>query len=149
VSGHLRRRGFRETSVGCALVALSALGTACSSAPPSGVGSAAGSTGPSRVSLDENDSGRTVDVHVPATITVTLPYVPSSGKIWELESGGAGFAETGSPSYHAPSSAGETGTEVFSFKMTSISSIPIVIDEAKPGPLPAGAKHFSVTVNGS
>ena len=148
MAGSVRVRRLRMGVVGCAFASLGVLGVACSSAQGSNARPTDRSTASSRVSLDESDSGRTVDVHVPATITVTLPYVPSAGKVWELESGGAGFSEVGSPLFHAPRSAGGTGTEVLSFKMTSRATIPIVIDEALPGPLGAGARRFSVTIHG-
>ena len=46
---------------------------------------------PHFASIGVTDANRLVVVSVPAHVTLTLPYVPSSGDIWQLASGGSGF----------------------------------------------------------
>lgn len=116
--------------------------TSTTGAPTTTAAPAAPSKNPS---LTLADNHRTIAVLIPATIKVSLPYDPADKKSWQLVSGGAGFAMIGSPTFVAPTTAGGQGTEVLSFLMAGHAPLPLTLDYAKPGTVPAKpAQRFSV-----
>jgi hypothetical protein len=101
------------------------------------------------MALNASDLLRTIDVHVPTTITLTLPYYPSNGMIWQLESGGAGFSTTHPPVFRHRGSHATLGTEEFFFAMKETGTVPVVLDYMKPGPITGAPKQFKVTLQGT
>jgi len=79
-----------------------------------------------------------------------LPYNPSSGLIWVLASGGAGFSTTHGPLFHYLGSHASTGYEKFVFSMKDKGALPLVLDYSKPGPLSGNSnQQFKVTLEGT
>ena len=116
--------------------------TSTTAAPTTSTAPAAPSKNPS---LTLADNHRTIAVLVPATIKVSLPYDPADKESWQLVSGGAGFAMIGSPTFVPPTTAGGQGTEVLAFLMAGHATLPLTLDYAKPGTVPAKpAQRFSV-----
>lgn len=119
--------------------------TACSSPITSVVATKA----TNKVVLKATDAMKTIQVHVPAQITLNLPYGPSSGMVWQLVSGGAGFSMPRSPVFHDPGSGATLGTEEFSFVMKGKGTLPVVLDYMKPGPITGTPHQFKVTLHGT
>ena len=101
------------------------------------------------VILTASDSKKTIQVHVPTKLTLSLPYDPSSGMVWQLESGGAGFSMPRSPVFHDPGSGATLGTEEFSFVMKGKGTLPVVLDYMKPAPITGTPHQFKVTLHGT
>ena len=119
--------------------------SACSHAPRSTVSEPRVTS--HRILLTLSDNHRTVDVLWPAMIRVSLPYLKSTGSVWQLASGGAGFSEIGSSTFHSSTSSKTNGMQVFHFDVTSKAVLPLVLDYGPPGPLPNNpVKRFQVTI---
>ena len=149
------RRRARALGLLAGLAGLALGVAACSSASTSGSATTSTAAAPTTTtapaapsknpSLTMADNHRTIAVLVPATIKVSLPYDPADKESWQLVSGGAGFAMVGSPTFVPPSAAGGQGTEVLTFLMTGHAPLPLTLDYAKPGTVPAKpAQRFSV-----
>lgn len=145
-----RRIGVRPTHERrntLVLLFLFALGLAlvgCSNAPAT---ESPHQRAPSVVHLSKADSGRTINVSVPATIHLALPYDPSQDT-WMLSSGGAGFKQVG-PVSDAPRTP-SAGTQRFTFELTKKTTIPLVLDYQKPGDNVSSPKErFEVTLRGT
>ena len=70
-------------------------------------------------SLTEADNGRTVDVSVGETVSVTLPENATSGYRWAIDNLDAGIVEVNEAKPHYPSGAvGSGGAIAFAFKST-------------------------------
>jgi predicted secreted protein len=91
---------------------------------------------------------KTVKIHVPAIITLTLPYHPSSGFVWQLASGGAQFSMAGPAVFQNPGSGATLGNEIFRFSMKAKGKLPLVIDYLKPGPISGSPRQFVATLDG-
>jgi hypothetical protein len=126
----------------CAAVLLGA----CGSGPGSGSGPR---HAPSHtVTLSLADNHETVQLHVPAAVTVRLPYVVKNPRRWELASGGAGMTLQSETAVTSKNKS--AGTQVFDLKVTDRSSIPLIFVLEKPGPLtPNPAQRFSATLRSS
>jgi predicted secreted protein len=101
------------------------------------------------LALTASDSMKTIQVRVPGRVTVTLPYDPASGMIWQLVSGGAGFSTVHSPVFHDRGSGATAGTEEFFFAVKDKGTLPVVLDYVKPGPITGAPKQFKVTLRGT
>jgi hypothetical protein len=97
--------------------------------------------------LTSADANKTIAVGVPARLTLTLPYAPPSGLVWELVSGGAGFSVQKGPIFTGASAA--VGNEEFVFIMKDKGTIPLVLDYTKPGPLNGKTNQFTLTLHGN
>jgi predicted secreted protein len=130
-------------------VVLAGLATAaCSSEGKPTAAPKSKSTSPGVVTLTASDAAKTVKVHVPSSITLTLVYDPSSGMVWQLESGGAGFSMPRPPVFDNGGSGAISGKEVLTFSMKDKGSLPLVLDYMKPGPISGTPKQFSMTLLG-
>lgn len=134
--GSRRRRVEKAAGVSIVLV-LGAAMTACSTVATKAATS---------VALTASDSMKTIQVHVPGKVTLTLPYDPASGMIWQLVSGGAGFSTVHPPAFHDRGSGATQGTEEFFFAVKDKGTLPIVLDYIKPGPITGAPKQFKVTL---
>ena len=133
------------------LVLLAGLAAAaCSSAgTPTGAAAKSKPASPEAVTLTASDSAKTIRVHVPSKITLTLSYDPSSGMVWQLESGGAGFSMPHAPVFNNGGSGAISGNEVLTFSMKDKGTLPLVLDYMKPGPISGIPRQFSMTLEGT
>jgi predicted secreted protein len=133
------------------LVLLAGLATAaCSSeGKPTGAAAKPKSSPPEVVTLTASDATKTVEVHVPSKITLTLSYDPSSGMVWQLESGGAGFSMPHAPVFNNGGSGATSGSEVLTFSMKGKGTLPLVLDYMKPGPISGTPQQYSLTLEGT
>jgi hypothetical protein len=119
---------------------------ACSSGSAT---SGSGKPTPSRsATLSLTDNHKTIQLDVPAAVTVRLPYVIQNSLRWKLASGGAGMtlrSETALPSKNRTD-----GTQVFELQVSDKSTIPLIFDLEKPGPLtPNPEQRFTATLQSS
>jgi len=132
--------------VGMAML-LGACGSGSTGSGSAGSGSATPAPSHS-VTLSLTDNHKTVELHVPAAVTVRLPYVVKNSLRWELASGGAGMtlrSETAVPSKNQT-----VGTQVFELQVTDKSSIPLIFVLEPPGPLtPNPKQRFSAMLQSS
>ena len=74
---------------------------------------------------------------------------PSSGMVWQLASGGAGFSMPHPPVFDDPGSGATSGNEVFTFSMKDKGTLPVVVDHMNPGPITGTPQQFSMTLEGT
>jgi hypothetical protein len=141
-----RRKALAGPLMRLLLAGTAVLLASCSSGP---VTSGSAKPTPSQsatISLTDND--KTIQLHVPAAVTVRLPYVVQNSLRWQLASGGAGMtlrSETALPSKNRTA-----GTQVFDLRVTDKSTIPLIFVLEKPGPLtPNPKQRFSTTLQSS
>jgi hypothetical protein len=103
---------------------------------------------PARVFLNLGDANKTIVTSVPSSITITMPFVPSSGLYWQLASGGAGFSEVRPPLFSPPPPSKKIGKQIFYFVLTLSGLVPWVLDYVKPGPIIHPLKQFRLTLRG-
>jgi predicted secreted protein len=151
VATGIRKSNKRAATKATVLFVVLAAGLATASCASKATGAAAKSTSTSShlVALTASDSTKTIKVHVPAKITLTLAYDPSSGMVWELQSGGAGFSMPRPPVFDDPGSGATSGSEVLTFSMKAKGTLPVVLDYMVPGPISGTPKQFSLTLEGT
>jgi hypothetical protein len=124
---------------------LALLLAACGSGPTSGSTTPAPSHS---VTLSLADNHKTIQLHVPAAVTVRLPYVVQKSLRWELASGGAGMTLRSETA--VPSKSNTAGTQVFELQVSDKSTIPLIFVLEKPGPLtPNPKERFAATLQSS
>ena len=108
------------------------------------------STLPNQVSKDASSSGKTVNIAVGGTLTVTLDSNVTTGYSWELkEIGDTNVLQKSDNKYIAPTSGaiGAGGKEVWTFKALAAGTSTLTMSYSQPW---AGgqkdAKSFSLTV---
>lgn len=110
-----------------------------------------GSVAPSEVSVDESATGKTVEIAVAGTLTVTLESNATTGFQWELASiSDQAVLEKQSNTFEAPEDTGMVGApgkEVWTFKALKEGSSTISMEYSQPweGGTKA-AETFSLTV---
>lgn len=99
------------------------------------------------LTLTQADNGRTLRLAVPGQVRVDLPYVQSSGDIWQLASGGPGFSQDGPPTFSPfPGRPGQ-GLQTLRFTVAGAGTVPLLLDLAPTGPLTAPpVRQFRVTL---
>jgi hypothetical protein len=105
---------------------------------------------PAIVRLTASDANKTVRVRVPSTVILTLAYDPLLGDgLAARQRGGAGFSMPHPPVFDDPGSGATSGNEVFTFSMKDKRTLPLVVDDMKPGPITGTPQQFSMTLEGT
>jgi inhibitor of cysteine peptidase len=108
------------------------------------------STLPNQISIDASSSGKTVNIAVGGTLTVTLDSNVTTGYSWELkEIGDTNVLQKTDNKYIAPASGaiGAGGKEVWTFKALATGTSTLTMDYSQPwAGGQKGAKNFSLTV---
>jgi inhibitor of cysteine peptidase len=105
---------------------------------------------PDQVSIDASSSGKTVNIAVGGTLTVTLDSNVTTGYSWELkEIGDTDVLQKTDNKYVAPANEaiGAGGKEVWTFKALAAGTSTLTMDYSQPwAGGQKGAKIFSLTV---
>ncbi len=108
------------------------------------------STLPNQVSIDASSSGKTVNIAVGGTLTVTLDSNVTTGYSWELKQiGDTNILQKTDNKYVAPPSGaiGAGGKEVWTFKALRAGISTLTMDYSQPwAGGKKGANNFSLTV---
>jgi hypothetical protein len=98
------------------------------------------------INLTSADADKTI-AGVPARLTLTLPYAPPSGLVWELVSGAAGFSVQKGPIFTGASAA--VGNEEFVLIVKDKGTIPSCWITPSLGRSTGKPNQFTLTLHGT